>query len=588
MAVGWIGLAIAPTAWADTQVEVDVDGVSGAMRDNVRAYLSLVELEGKGVVAELEDLIRGTEQRRPQATDRLIRRLYAKAPEEIRQALRPFGYYQPVVRGELKQVEGRWVARFRIEPGEPVIVSRLDLQVVGEGRSNPAIDKARASFPLHEGAVLEHARYDQGKETLLKVALAEGFLEARFTHSELRVDPPAHRAEALLVFDTGSRFYFGPITIEQDILDPAFVDRFVRAKPGEPFSTRRLLDLQSALAESEYFSRVEIQPQRQAAQDHRVPVTVVTTPRKPRRYAFGLGYSTDTGPRATAQVTFRRINRRGHRVVGNTQVSPILRGLSTQYRIPIANVRSDQFVITASAEHEQVDEGDTDRFVLGISHDTGWLGATRRLYARLSHENFSQGDDDDKVRFLIPGASLSRLKADNILFARRGYSFAGDIRGGTQTLFSDTSFVRGEASLHMVWPLGRRGRWLSRLKMGGMQVEDFPSLPPTERFFAGGDQSVRGYGYRSLGSTDSSRENIGGRYLLVGSMETDYLVFGNFGAAAFVDAGNASKNFPPDPQVGVGVGLRWRSPAGMAKLDFALPLQGDTGFRIHISFGSGL
>ena len=111
----------------------------------------------------------------------------------------------------------------------------------------------------------------------------------------------------------------------------------------------------------------------------------------------------------------------------------------------------------------------------------------------------------------------------------------------------------------------------------------------TERFFAGGDQSVRGYAYQRLGPTDDSGEVVGGRYLSVVSAEVDYLFIGNFGAAVFVDTGNADDNFPPDLHTGAGIGFRWRSPVGMLRIDFAHPFtDSDDKFRIHVSIGPTL
>jgi translocation and assembly module TamA len=122
-----------------------------------------------------------------------------------------------------------------------------------------------------------------------------------------------------------------------------------------------------------------------------------------------------------------------------------------------------------------------------------------------------------------------------------------------------------------------------------MSVEDFGKLPTTERFFAGGDQSVRGYDYQSLAPEDASGDVIGGQYLTVGSIELDYLVVGNFGAAVFVDSGNAADDFLPSLKTGAGIGFRWRSPVGMLRIDVAHPFDdGNGGFRLHISIGPSL
>lgn len=582
----WLLFLLPLSAGAEDRLRVEISGLPDPMVANVRAHLSLTLLEEPSGIGVL--LTRGSENARPRVTAHRVRELYEDAPGEIREALRPFGYYDPVIESDLDFGDELWLARFDVDLGEPVVIQSLKVDIEGPGADDTAIEEAVSAITLEEGEPLDHARYDRDKEALRQAALRAGYLDAAFTTHALRVDPAAREAWIELVLKTGPQYYFGSITIEQSILKPVFIQRYVRIKPGEPFDTRRLVALQSRLAATEYFQSVEVDPQREDAVDQRVPVVIKTIPRKPRRYAFGAGFSTDTGPRVNANVKFRRVNRRGHQITLDARASLIKQGVGAQYRIPIANVVKDRFVISATAEHEKVDEGETDRYVLGFSHDQGWLGAQRRLYANFSRENFSLGDDDDKVDFLIPGFNLSAVRADDVLFARRGLSLEVDVRGGSDQVLSETTFVRGEAAGHLALPLGERGRILARLRAGGMRVDDFLKLPPTERFFAGGDQSVRGYDYRSLGPTDASGENIGGEYLLVGSVEADYLVYGDFGVAAFFDAGNAADHFPPDLKRGVGVGLRYRTPAGMAKLDFAWPLDEDAQFRIHISFGSGL
>lgn len=582
-----LALLGAQPALAGPQVRVVIVGVASEIRENIEAFMDLAALQH---TAGIRELLRGeaTPKTKEPISEALVRRLYAKAPEQIREAMRPFGYYQPTIRPSLRREDETWIAHFDIDPGDPVQVHAVDVGVEGEGREDPALRKVLRRLPLKAGEVLDHRRYDKAKEELLRVALREGYLDAAYRVHSLRVDPVARQAEIHLVLDTGQRYYFGPITIQQDILDPAFVQGYVRIRPGEPYSTERLLSLQSALAGSDYFASVEVHPDRSAARGKRVPVVVKTVPRKPRRYAIGAGFSTDTGPRVNATAKFRRVNRRGHQVVLSTGASPIKQALSSQYRIPIANLRKDRFIVTGLVEHEKIDEGDTNRYSLGVSYDRGWLGAQTRLYANLSHDDFDLGADKDTVVFLIPGFNVSAVRADNVLFARKGASWSLDLRGGAQNLLSETSFVRAETALRGVVPLGERGRLLGRLRVGGMEVDRFSQLPTLERFYAGGDQSVRGYDYRALGPKGSDGKNVGGEFLLTGSVEVDYLVYKDYGVAAFFDAGNADHNFPTDLAKGVGVGLRWRTPAGMAKLDFAWPLDEGASFRIHISFGSGL
>jgi len=227
----------------------------------------------------------------------------------------------------------------------------------------------------------------------------------------------------------------------------------------------------------------------------------------------------------------RRINRRGHSIVAVSLLSGIKQSVGAQYKIPIGNLVSDRLIFSSTATWENVaDDGGSRRLTLGVNRNEKWRKFQRQLYIRFEREDFTLGEDDQIVNYFIPGMTLSRLKADNVLFPRRGYSWSADMRGAAAMLVSDTNIIRAEATGRAVFPLAERARALFRLQAGGMAVEDFSELPTTERFYAGGDRSVRGYKYQSLGPTDESGENTGGRYLLTGSAEVDYLIWKKWGA----------------------------------------------------------
>jgi len=570
---------------AQAVLEINISGVGGVLLENVQAHLSLsryvrkgpgLPLPGKEAVPAL-----------PGADE--LRDLHRRATEEIRAALAPYGYYAPVITSSLEQRGDRWRAQYRIDPGPPVIVASVDIAVSGEGRTEATVTAARDRTHLRTGKRLIHPDYDDTRAAMLDAALGAGYLDARYTHSELRVNPDALRADVVLHLDTGPRYYFGPVTIEQDILDPAFVKGYVALREGTPFNTRQLLDLQLALGDSGYFDQVELDVRRDAAQDHRVPVIVHTVAAAHTRYRLGLGFGTDTGPRVSLGADYRRINRRGHGLGADLRLSPLEQNAAVHYTIPIRNLVTDRLVFSSEVDNARVaDTGDTTRYRLGVSQNVNLGSFQRHLYLNYQHESFQLGTTQRNVDFLIPGVTGSKLKSDNVLFPRRGYSWNVDLRGAPGVI-SATRFARVEAGLRTVRPLGRRQRLIGRVQLGAMAVDDFSSLPTTERFFAGGDQSVRGYDYQTLAPVDSSGEVIGGRYLAVGSLEADSLFVGNFGAAVFVDAGSADDSFPPRLKVGAGIGFRWRSPVGMLRVDVAHPFDDpNNDYRLHISIGPDL
>jgi translocation and assembly module TamA len=580
------GIALAALAQASERVSVEITGIEDELLDNVTAQLGIAQLDKKTRLLPLPSV----DEQETEVSEASVRSLHRAAPSEIRKALQPFGYYSPAIKSRLQREGDQWIASYRVNPGEPTLVTSLELGIQGDGRDNPQLRRVLESTRLTAGQRLQHVHYEQTKAALVKAALAAGYLDAKFARSEIRVHPRRHQAEIALFLDTGHRYYFGDIRIEQQILDPSLISRFVKIERGMPFDTEKLLTLQLALDDSGFFSRVEVDIQRQAAQDFHIPITIKTAPAKKWRFGTGLGFGTDTGPRLTLAAERRRINRRGHSIVADTLLSGIEQTVGAQYKIPIGNLVSDRLIFSAKTTWEDVaDDGESRRLTLGINRNEKWRKFQRQLYIRFEREDFTIGEDDEIVNYFIPGATLSRLKADNVLFPRRGYSWSADVRGAAALLVSDTTFIRGEATGRAAWPLGKRGRALFRLQAGGMAVGDFAELPTTERFYAGGDRSVRGYKYESLGPEDESGENTGGRYLLTGSTEVDYLFGKKWGAAVFIDAGNADDDFPPNLEIGAGIGLRWRTPVGMLRVDLAHPFSNsDDNLRLHISIGPDL
>ncbi|MGH8502491.1 MAG: autotransporter assembly complex protein TamA [Gammaproteobacteria bacterium] len=561
-------------ASAVTGVDVEISGVEDALAENVLAFLSIAE-EEEG------------DEKAP--SPRLVRRLHSQAPDEIRQALRPFGYYAPRIRARLARTQDGWLARYRIQPGPPTIVRKIDIEVDGPGGEEPAVRNALASVELEEGARLEHSAYEAAKSALYDATYGAGYLNARYKRSRLVVRPEARRAEVYLTLKTGRKYYFGDVNIRQNVLNPEFVQRFVLFEPGDPFDTNKLLDLQLALTDSGYFDNVELRVDKDDAVNRRVPVTVITEPSRPRRYSVGLGYGTDTGPRLSLGVEFRRINRRGHRFRADVQLSTIKNSFGTQYLIPIKNVATDNVAMAGTLQQEEIGDADTEQLILGVSRNEFWRGFQRRLYFNYQRENFDFGPGTErKANLLYPGITLSRKRADDPLFARRGYSVSLDLHGGDENLLSETSFARTLVELRAVLPLTQRSRLLLHTEAGGMLVDDFVALPPSQRFFTGGDRTVRGYDYQDIGPENGRGATVGGRYLLAGGVEADYLIYGDFGGAVFFDLGDAF-NGTPDLQKAAGVGLRYRSPVGMIRLDFAHPLDDpDDSFRFHLSIGPDL
>jgi translocation and assembly module TamA len=552
-------------------VKVEVEGVRRELEQNIRSVLSLAQ-------TDKDDL-----------TPERIRRLHQKATEEIGEALQPFGYYKPVVRAELRQEGERWIAHYEVDRGPAVKVASLDLQVTGAGGDDPAFQQLIRDFPVKKDADLFHPDYEKGKDAFVELAAETGYLDAEFEVSQVRVDLQRYRADVVVHYATGPRYRFGEVRFEQDVVNPDLLTGYVKFERGEPLNVDQLLDLQDALSDSPYWARVEVVTLQEEAQNLEVPIAVRLVAAKPVLFTAGLGYGTDSGARATTGWEFRRINRRGHR--GEVQLvgAETEQRFQASYLIPGAYPRTDTLAFNTAYALENTDTAESESLLLGAQRTQvrgSWREALQLNYQR---DDFEVGLDEGISTLLVPGASWERIEADDRIDTTHGYRLRLSLQGASDGVLSDSTFVQGTVAGKAIRTLGERHRLIGRAEVGYLETDSFRRLPPRFRFFAGGDQSVRGYGYQDLGQRDEADNIIGGQALLVGSLEYELRFLEKWGAAVFYDTGNAFRAFGDELESGAGVGLRWRSPIGPIRADVAWALTEDgTPLRFHLSIGPDL
>lgn len=567
-------LLSAPAGAQETvAVDVVVEGVSADVRANVLASLSIYQ-----------------ERKRDDLTAARIRRLHDRAVDEIRAALQPFGYYRPQVKASLNREQSRWSARYYIDPGAPVTVANVDVRVVGEGAEDPQFRKLVEDFPLKRGEPLNHQSYEQAKRAFQGTALERGYFDHRLQRHEVTVDlETTYTADVYLHIDTGRRYRFGMVTLEQDVLSPAFLARYVRLEPGQPYSTAALLELQAALSGSDYFSSVEVIADPESAQDYTIPVRVRLTPRKPNKYTFGLGYGTDTGARGQLGWERRYLNAKGHHVRTELRASRIERSLNTGYFIPIRDPRTDQIAFTAGYTETDVNATDTEVRRVAASRTTQRGRLQETLSLTRQNEKFVIGSQTGSSELLLPGVTWSHFLGQDRIYTRAGARTTLDLRVADDRVASDTTLAQARLQSKLILPVLDFGRLIMRAEAGTTHIDTFERLPPSLRFFAGGDVSVRGYRYNTLGPQQADGTVIGGKHLLVGSVEYEQRLSGNWAAAVFFDAGNALNEFSDPLKKGAGLGLRYRTPVGQIRVDVASPLSNpDESLRLHISIGPDL
>jgi translocation and assembly module TamA len=565
-------LALASGLPSLAHARLDISGVDGELERNVRAFVSL-------------------DDEPCDAEDWLIRRRYRALEKQARESLEPFGYYQPSISTQLTTGGNCWQATLEIDPGEPVRYRTVDIVISGEAATDASFSSLPRREALQPGQVLRHADYDALKRQLQTLAADRGYLEASFSESRLDVWPAEGAADVKLHFISGPRYNFGEIRIEQSFLDPAIARGYIDLEPGTPYDSAELARAHQDLSESAYFGTVDIAPELDQAAAGRVPIRVSLQPGIRIEYTVGVGASTDTGARFRAGFRNNRLNSSGHRIISDLNVSSVIQGLTAEYRIPRHDPRREWFSIAGAVSKESTDTFDTDAQRLGVRWSKAmsekWL---RTLSLDISNESFEIGTDVETSRLVVPGVGFDQKIADRDVFPTRGRRLGVELRGTDEVLGSTTSYLQATLRARWIRSIGSKTRVLMRLNAGATSSRDFSLLPPSVRFFAGGDESVRGYDYESLGPQDADGNVIGGTNLLVASVEYERLLKGNFYGAAFVDSGNAFDNTDFNPETGVGVGLKWRSPLGLIRVYLGYPVTADEdkSVKFHLRLGADL
>ena len=556
-------LLAAATAGAADTIRLEIDGVDREMKDNVRAYLSLDRYV-----------------QRTDLTDDQVRRLADRAVDEAAIALRPYGYYDPRVNSRTTRDGDSWIVRLRIKPGEPVVMREVDIRIVGAGEDDGGIRQVVDGNTLRPGTRLDHRTYERLKTDLVRTALEQGYLDAKLSRHELAVDPPQHAADAALVLDTGGRYRFGKVTIEQDAISPELLDGFVRFAEGRPFSGGLLHSTQYALEDSFFFSTVSVAPGERDPETLTVPVTIRAERIKRDRYAASAGFGTDTGLRGQFAWDRRLVNDSGHRWRLQTTLSKVLQDATATYVIPIGDPSLEKLELSAGYVNQTLGGLESERYELvGAVNQT--LGEWQRvMFLQLSQELTQfPGSDDTRSLLLIPGISFATQPPNFLTGWVHEAAYYFELSGSPSSLGSDASYLRFYARGERVWPIVQ-GPWYLRLRgeIGTSWVADFSQLPGSQRFFAGGDRSVRGFALDSLSPKDpnapegSGNKGVGGKHKLVGSIELERDLPHELRGAVFFDTGNAFDDWSTPLEYSVGVGVRLRLPMLLIGLDVAQAL----------------
>ena len=558
---------------ADEKIKLSIEGVSGEIKTNIEAYI--------GELTQ-EDLQQWRETQ-------------ARIRKSSREALESVGYYQ----ADIKIVKQDKAVLLTIQPNQAVIVSKINLQYQGEASNDIAFTALRETFPLKEGQVLHHGKYENAKALLQNMALERGYFEAKWLTHEVIVEQPSQQATINLVYDSGKRYKFGQtffsganqtqLPVNLDLLV-----KFVPFKEGDDYEADKVIKLNKSLLDSRYFNQVKVRAESELAEEFFVPVNVSLAAEKPNQLDIGAGYATDIGARLSSAWRRPLLNQRGHSIEVVSELSQVRQSLTMRYGIPWTHPINDTLQISTGFKREDIDDSaTTNNSVIGIERqkkrDSGWQTNESIRWSRESYhqDNGEKGQSD----LLLPSYSISRVRTKGSKTdPERGDRQYYQVEFASPDLLSDADLLSLRVGWRWLNTFANRHQLALRADLGAIFSSDFDSVPLNMRFYAGGDQSVRGYDYKSLSPRDSAGKVIGASNLMSLSAEYTFKLTSKWRLASFIDSGNAFDSASEPLKTGVGLGIRWISPVGPVRLDVALPLDNtaDNTPRIHFFMGPAL
>jgi translocation and assembly module TamA len=560
-----------------------------------------------------------------------LQRLVKDVPEEAKTLIATEGYYSPKITAGLDTGGATPVARIVVDPGQPTLVSDIDLVLQGfvifEGGGAPYDAGAlRNRWSLPVGARFRMADWEGAKHDLLREVTRSRFPRAQLVETSATVDPDAYKASLRVVIDSGPEMRFGALRIRGLKRYPeSVITNLNKIQPGDMYSEVALQALQARLQETGYFATVEVSADMRAVLNAEIkdlkedgdldgaspapatpdapavpgqattgvkppaatgptvlPVLVRVTENKQKNIEVGVGFSTNTGARA--QLGYDDLNVFGKRMKSDLIYEQRRQTARVDFYWPTT---PDGYNDSVGGGIERTDVRGELLTVGTVAGRRAWgtpeLERSITLEALLEQREV-EGLETTRSRSVPLTYAVTRRKLDNLLQPTRGYALNWQLSVAPLPLFTDEKFVRGYTRGVYYRPMGDSGTLILRGELGAVYSKEKLGVPSTLLFRAGGDQSVRGYGYQELGVREGEAI-VGGRYLLTGGAEYQYWFRPPWGVAFFVDAGNAADKFSDlKPEVGVGIGARWRSPVGPINVDLAYG-EAVKKARLHFSLG---
>lgn len=507
-----------------------------------------------------------------------------------KQSLIALGYYQAqTVITVSDDDETDQTVTININPGIRTKIITVNLTLTGEALNNSAFKKLLLNFPIKQGQFLNHGDYESAKGLFSNLAQRLGYFDARYKTSVVDVTLATNSAVVNLWFDSGIRYQFGKLLFDNELPVDKFVRSLANFQQGDPFNTSTLNQFNVDLNETGYFRSITILPEISNKEGREIPLDVIASMRPEDSFNAGFGYSTDEGIRGKFRWVRPWVNDAGHSIEANVIASLPKQEASLTYKIPITDPLYNYVSIQTGYKTRDQNDTDTEQYIVGLNRhwrlDNKWL---RTLYVRYDKESGEQGQQTFDTELILPGFSFSRLRTRGGINIDWGDKQLMYFEFANKNLFSSDDVIKvyGQSKLIRTYA---GHQFVFSVELGAIFSHSIYDVPSSMRFFTGGDQSIRGYGYEDIAPRDSQDYLVGGSYLAVGSLEYRFPVTKNWKIAVFSDVGTATDSFSEPLSISTGGGLVWSSPVGPIRLYLAFPLSdSESSFKIHFMIGPEL
>ena len=549
------------------EIEFNVEGVSGDAEANVVIYLDALE-----------------SPRHADNADYL-----SEVEKSALSALSVYGYYQPSVDITVTGEDPEQTVNLVIDAGPETFITLSEIKLIGKGATSERFLSLLKTFKLSEGSVLHHTNYESAKASLKSLAHRYGYFDAKFEKAIVEVASINNSASVFLWFDTGPRYQFGELIFNNELPADKFVISLKNFKTGDPFDSRQLSEFNTDLSETGYFKSITILPEFNKKMGLIVPLNVIATMRPQDSFNTGLGYTTDEGIRGKLRWTRPWVNDYGHSIEGNLVASKPKQEASLTYKIPLEDPLYNYMSLQTG--YKMLDQNDTDTTQYLVSANRHWRlnnDWQRTIFLRYDHEQGVQGQQHFSTALVIPGVSYSRTRTRGGINTTWGDKLMGSFEISNEWWLSSDDLVKVYGQSKIIRSYSGH-QFVAFAEAGAIQTSSIYNVPSSMRFFTGGDQSIRGFDYESIAPEDDQGYLVGGKYLVVGSLEYRFPITENWKLALFTDIGTATDDFSEVTSSSVGSGVVWASPVGPIRFYVAKPITNQiNSFAIHFMIGPEL